>query len=143
MESGNQIEMSISYIRHQNSAEPGVRGKGIASLMFSIPVANCTSLSKPSPKPACGTGRQRNTNKVHHFSVKVRRFPKYKMRFFKAFHNLWCGEYGFVRLGDKWYPTRYLADNPEFEPFQLHQKPLNDGPSIIIHSVLRHQCYTP
>lgn len=39
----------------QNSAEPGDLGKGIASLMFSIPVANCTSLSKPNPNPACGT----------------------------------------------------------------------------------------
>ena len=39
-------------IPHQNSDEPGVRGKGITSLIFSIPVANCTSLSKPRPKPA-------------------------------------------------------------------------------------------
>ena len=37
---------------YQNSADPGVRGKGIASLILSIPVANCTSLSKPKPNPA-------------------------------------------------------------------------------------------
>lgn len=29
----------------------------MASLIFSTPVANCTSLSKPSPKPAWGTGK--------------------------------------------------------------------------------------
>src|SRR5690606_36550842 len=33
---------------------PGVRGKGITSRMLPIPETNCTSRSKPSPKPACG-----------------------------------------------------------------------------------------
>ena len=32
-------------------------GKGL-SLIFSIPVANCTNLSKPNPNPARGTGKQ-------------------------------------------------------------------------------------
>ena len=30
----------------------------VLSLIFSIPVANCTSLSKPNPNPARGTGKQ-------------------------------------------------------------------------------------
>jgi hypothetical protein len=54
--------------RHASSASPpphtlhtqnlqllGYLGKGITSLMFSMPVANCTRRSKPRPKPACGT----------------------------------------------------------------------------------------
>ena len=45
-------------VRYQNSAEPGDLGKGIASLIFSIPVANCTSLSNPNPK-----ARMRNWKK--------------------------------------------------------------------------------
>lgn len=39
----------------QQGALPGVRGKGITSRMFCMPVTNCTSRSKPRPKPACGT----------------------------------------------------------------------------------------
>lgn len=37
----------------QNEAWPGYLGKGMTSRMFSMPVANMTSRSKPSPKPAC------------------------------------------------------------------------------------------
>ncbi|GKD00283.1 probable phospholipid-transporting ATPase 4, partial [Tanacetum coccineum] len=40
----------------QYLADLGARGKGIVSRIFSIPVTNCTSLSNPNPKPACGTG---------------------------------------------------------------------------------------
>jgi hypothetical protein len=36
----------------QNSAFPGVRGKGITSRMFTIPVTYCTIRSRPKPKPA-------------------------------------------------------------------------------------------
>ena len=38
----------------QQGALPGVRGKGITSRMFCMPVTNCTSRSKPRPKPAWG-----------------------------------------------------------------------------------------
>ena len=38
----------------QQGALPGVRGKGITSRMFCMPVTNCISRSKPRPKPACG-----------------------------------------------------------------------------------------
>ena len=46
---------------HQKSAELGVLGKGITSRMFSIPVANCTSLSNPNPNPAWGTAYNKST----------------------------------------------------------------------------------
>ena len=36
------------------AAEPGVRGKGITSLIFPRPVTRSTKRSKPSPKPAWG-----------------------------------------------------------------------------------------
>ncbi len=39
----------------QNSAVPGVRGKGMTSRMFPTPVMNMRSRSKPRPNPACGT----------------------------------------------------------------------------------------
>lgn len=39
----------------QNSALRGVRGKGITSRMFFMPVAYMMARSKPRPKPACGT----------------------------------------------------------------------------------------
>lgn len=51
----DQVTAGNLLFGHQNSAEEGVLGNGMASLMLSMPVANCTSLSKPSPKPACGT----------------------------------------------------------------------------------------
>ena len=41
--------------RDQKSALLGVRGKGITSRMFAMPVAYCTVRSKPRPKPAWGT----------------------------------------------------------------------------------------
>ena len=37
------------------SALPGVRGNGMTSRMFAIPVAYATDRSNPSPNPACGT----------------------------------------------------------------------------------------
>jgi len=39
----------------QNSALFGVRGNGITSLIFPMPVTNSTKRSSPSPLPACGT----------------------------------------------------------------------------------------
>ena len=42
-------------IKIQRNQAP--EGKGL-SLIFSIPVENCTSLSKPNPNPARGTGKQ-------------------------------------------------------------------------------------
>src|SRR5690606_13153491 len=39
----------------QNSAFPGVRGKGMTSRMLAIPVTYWIALSKPRPNPACGT----------------------------------------------------------------------------------------
>jgi len=50
---------------HQKSALPGVRGNGITSRMFAIPVTNCTTLSRPSPKPACGTVPKRRRSRYH------------------------------------------------------------------------------
>ena len=38
----------------QNSADLGVRGKGMTSRMFCMPVTKRMSRSKPRPKPACG-----------------------------------------------------------------------------------------
>jgi hypothetical protein len=49
----------------QNSAEPGTRGNGITSRMFAIPVMNCTTRSKPRPKPACGTEPYRRKSVYH------------------------------------------------------------------------------
>jgi len=39
------------HVRPQNSALPGVRGKGMTSRMFVIPVMNCTMRSSPKPNP--------------------------------------------------------------------------------------------
>ena len=49
----------------QNSADPGTRGNGITSRMFAIPVMNCTTRSKPRPKPACGTEPYRRRSVYH------------------------------------------------------------------------------
>lgn len=39
----------------QNSALPGVRGKGMTSRMLVMPVTKSTRRSNPRPKPECGT----------------------------------------------------------------------------------------
>src|SRR5690606_10073702 len=41
--------------RTQYSAFPGVRGYGMTSRMFAMPVAYWMARSSPSPNPACGT----------------------------------------------------------------------------------------
>ena len=51
----NKLDYGSNSIAAQNSAYPGALGNGITSLIFSIPVAIITSLSKPNPNPACGT----------------------------------------------------------------------------------------
>ena len=49
----------------QNSAFPGVRGNGITSRMFAMPVTNCTIRSRPRPKPECGTVPKRRRSRYH------------------------------------------------------------------------------
>jgi len=49
------------YNRHRR----GARGTGIASRMFSTPVANWTSRSNPKPHPACGTEPNRRKSRYH------------------------------------------------------------------------------
>ena len=43
-----------ALVLHQNSAFFGVRGKGMTSRMFCMPVTKRIRRSKPNPKPACG-----------------------------------------------------------------------------------------
>src|SRR6478736_10153229 len=52
----------------QNSAFFGVRGNGITSRMFVMPVTNCTILSNPNPNPACGTDPNLLVSRYHHIS---------------------------------------------------------------------------
>ena len=49
----------------QKSAWPGTRGKGMTSRMLAMPVANCTTRSKPTPKPAWGTEPWRRRSRYH------------------------------------------------------------------------------
>ena len=48
------LSFSRSTFLHQNSAFFGVRGNGMTSRMFCMPVTKRIRRSKPSPKPACG-----------------------------------------------------------------------------------------
>lgn len=49
----------------QKSADFGVRGNGITSRMFCIPVTNRMSRSNPSPKPACGQEPNLRVSRYH------------------------------------------------------------------------------
>lgn len=49
------------------SARPGYLGKGITSLMLSMPVANRSIRSKPRPKPQCLTVPYRLRSRYHSY----------------------------------------------------------------------------
>jgi hypothetical protein len=49
----------------QNSALPGVRGNGITSRIFFIPVRYIIMRSNPMPKPACFTPPKRRRSRYH------------------------------------------------------------------------------
>ena len=51
--------------RTQNSALPGVRGKGITSRILAMPVMNWMTRSNPRPNPACGTVPKRRRSRYH------------------------------------------------------------------------------
>ena len=53
---------------NQNSAFFGVLGNAITSRIFVMPVTNCTILSNPNPKPACGTVPNFLVSRYHHNS---------------------------------------------------------------------------
>jgi len=54
--SANRMHSPLRYLKEpQNSALPGVRGNGITSRMFDMPVMNWTTRSSPKPKPLWGT----------------------------------------------------------------------------------------
>jgi len=51
--------------RSQKATFPGVRGKGITSLILPMPVTNWTSLSKPSPNPEWGAEPNLLSSRYH------------------------------------------------------------------------------
>lgn len=52
---------------NQRSALPGYLGKGITSLIFSMPVAKRIIRSKPSPNPLCLTVPKRRRSRYHSY----------------------------------------------------------------------------
>lgn len=62
-EDGRPVIFKQIELHDQNSAWRGVRGKGITSRMFSIPVRSMIRRSKPSPKPAWGQLPQRRLSR--------------------------------------------------------------------------------
>src|SRR5579884_2245875 len=54
---------------HQNSAEPGVRGAGITSRIFFMPVTYMSMRSRPRPKPECGAVPYFRRSRYHQYAA--------------------------------------------------------------------------